>query len=65
MKNIMITGGTGSFGRKFIEIILKKYKPKKIIVYSRDELKQSQMQQNWPAGGGRGNAIFYRRCKGL
>ena len=52
MKNIMITGGTGSFGKKFIEIIQKKYKPKKLIVYSRDELKQSQMQQNWPSGGG-------------
>ena len=43
-KNILITGGTGSFGKKFIEKILK-YKPKKIIIYSRDELKQFHMNQ--------------------
>ena len=40
-KNILITGGTGSFGKAFIKIFLKKYKPKKLIIYSRDELKQS------------------------
>lgn len=44
-KNILITGGTGSFGKKFTEIILKKYKPNKIIIYSRDELKQFEMAQ--------------------
>lgn len=44
-KTILITGGTGSFGKKFIEIILEKYRPKKVIVYSRDELKQFEMQQ--------------------
>ena len=42
-KNILITGGTGSFGKKFISYILKNYKPKKLIVYSRDELKQSEL----------------------
>ena len=47
-KTILITGGTGSFGKKFIEIISKKYKPKKIIIYSRDELKQFEMQKKWP-----------------
>tara|TARA_B110000014_G_scaffold220519_1_gene176617 strand:+ start:36 stop:1040 length:1005 start_codon:yes stop_codon:yes gene_type:complete len=47
-KSILITGGTGSFGKKFIETVLKKYSPKKIIVYSRDELKQFEMQQIWP-----------------
>ena len=46
-KSILITGGTGSFGKKFIEIVLKKYTPKKIIVFSRDELKQFEMQQNF------------------
>jgi len=45
-KTILITGGTGSFGKKFIETVLKLYNPKKIIVYSRDELKQFEMQQN-------------------
>jgi len=40
----MITGGTGSFGRKFAEIVLREYHPKKLIVFSRDELKQEEMQ---------------------
>jgi UDP-N-acetylglucosamine 4,6-dehydratase len=44
-KNILITGGTGSFGKKYTETILKRYKPNKIIIYSRDELKQFEMQQ--------------------
>ena len=47
-KNILITGGTGSFGKKFIEILLKDYNPNKVIVYSRDELKQFEMQQKQP-----------------
>jgi UDP-N-acetylglucosamine 4,6-dehydratase/5-epimerase len=42
---ILITGGTGSFGKKYTQILLKKYKPKKIIIFSRDELKQFEMQQ--------------------
>ncbi len=46
-KNILITGGTGSFGKKFIEILLDQYQPKKVIVYSRDELKQFEMQQEF------------------
>jgi UDP-N-acetylglucosamine 4,6-dehydratase len=44
-KTILITGGTGSFGKKCTEIILKKYKPKKLIIFSRDELKQFEMSQ--------------------
>ena len=44
-KSIMITGGTGSFGMQFIRTILDRYKPKKLIVYSRDELKQFDMQR--------------------
>ena len=44
-KNILITGGTGSFGNRFIARLLKEHKPKKVIVFSRDELKQSQMQE--------------------
>lgn len=46
-KNILITGGTGSFGKKYTEIILSKYKPNKIIIYSRDELKQYEMGQKF------------------
>ncbi len=45
-KVILITGGTGSFGKKFIEIMLKEYHPAKIIVLSRDELKQHEMRIN-------------------
>lgn len=46
-KTILITGGTGSFGKKFVEIVLKNYRPKKLIVFSRDELKQFEMQQEF------------------
>jgi UDP-N-acetylglucosamine 4,6-dehydratase len=42
---ILITGGTGSFGRKYTQTLLDQYKPKKIIIFSRDELKQFEMQQ--------------------
>ena len=45
-KNILVTGGTGSFGQEFIKYILRNYKPKKIIIFSRDELKQSQISIN-------------------
>ena len=47
-KTILITGGTGSFGKKCIEIVLKKYKLKKIIVFSRDEQKQFNLQKIFP-----------------
>jgi UDP-N-acetylglucosamine 4,6-dehydratase len=46
-KTILVTGGTGSFGQKFIEQILKKYSPKKIIIYSRDEHKQFSMEKKY------------------
>ena len=42
-KTILVTGGTGSFGHKFIPMTLEKYNPKKIIVFSRDEMKQWEM----------------------
>ena len=42
---ILITGGTGSFGKRFVSRLLEKYKPKKIVIFSRDELKQFEMQQ--------------------
>lgn len=48
-KNIFITGGTGSFGKHFIRKILKNYKPNKIVVFSRDELKQYEMQSEFNA----------------
>ena len=40
---VMVTGGTGSFGNKFVEIMLQKYRPKRLVIFSRDELKQSEM----------------------
>lgn len=48
-KNILITGGTGSFGKKYIEHILADYSPNKVIIFSRDELKQFEMQQTYNA----------------
>jgi UDP-N-acetylglucosamine 4,6-dehydratase len=44
-KSILITGGTGSFGKAFIRLLLERHKPRRVIVYSRDELKQFEMQQ--------------------
>lgn len=46
-KNILITGGTGSFGKKFVQIVLNNYKPEKLIIFSRDELKQFEMSQHF------------------
>jgi len=46
-KNILITGGTGSFGKQFVRTILRNYQPNKIIIYSRDELKQFEMAQTF------------------
>lgn len=45
--NILITGGTGSFGKQYVRTILERYKPNKIIIYSRDELKQYEMAQKY------------------
>lgn len=47
-KVILITGGTGSFGKYCARTIMEKYKPKKVIIFSRDELKQFEMQQGFP-----------------
>lgn len=46
-KTVLITGGTGSFGKKFLEVILERYRPHRIIIYSRDEFKQSQMKAEY------------------
>lgn len=48
-KSVLITGGTGSFGKKFVETILKRYpEVKRIVIYSRDELKQFELKQKYP-----------------
>ncbi len=48
-KSILITGGTGSFGKKYVKTILARYKPSRVVVFSRDELKQYEMQQEFNA----------------
>ena len=48
-KTVLITGGTGSFGKKFIKTLFERYTPKRVIVYSRDELKQYEMADEFNA----------------
>lgn len=48
-KSILITGGTGSFGRQYVKAILERYRPRRVVIYSRDELKQFEMQQEFNA----------------
>ena len=75
-KSILITGGTGSFGKKFISIILERFpKVKKLVIYSRDELKQFEMAQTFSPqrykairyfiGDIRDGARFSRACEGI
>src|SRR5665647_209789 len=75
-KSVLITGGTGSFGKKFVEIILKRYpEVKRVVIYSRDELKQFDMSQLYPEekypqvrffiGDVRDLARLKRACEGI
>jgi len=71
-QTILITGGTGSFGRKYTETLISRYKPKKIIIFSRDELKQFEMQQVYNApcmryfiGDVRDKDRLVQACKGV
>ncbi len=75
-KSVLITGGTGSFGKKFTELILKDYPDvKKIVIYSRDELKQFLLKQKYPAkdypqlrffiGDVRDRERLTRACEGI
>lgn len=47
-KSVLITGGSGSFGRMYVRTILERYNPRRVVVYSRDELKQFEMQHEFP-----------------
>jgi UDP-N-acetylglucosamine 4,6-dehydratase len=47
-KSVHVTGGTGSFGKHFVKTVIEKYKPRRLIIFSRDELKQFEMQQLFP-----------------
>lgn len=58
-KTILITGGTGSFGKKFLEMIFANYKPKKVIIYSRDEFKQSVMKSEYTGKVDMGRVRFF------
>ena len=49
--SVLVTGGTGSFGQKFAEIMLREYQPRRFVVFSRDELKQYDMRQRFPDQG--------------
>lgn len=75
-KSVLITGGTGSFGKKFVEVLLQKYPQiKRLVIYSRDELKQFEMSQTYsevkyPAmryfiGDVRDEARLKRACEGI
>lgn len=48
-KSILITGGTGSFGQMFVQVLLERHRPSRLVVFSRDELKQFEMQQQYNA----------------
>src|SRR3954453_10692941 len=46
-KSVLVTGGTGSFGKHFLKTVVDRYKPRRLIIFSRDELKQSEMAQSF------------------
>ena len=58
-KTILITGGTGSFGKKFLEMILENYSPHRVIIYSRDEYKQSVMKAKYASKYDLSNVRFF------
>ncbi len=63
-RSILITGGTGSFGKRFVSKILIKYKKiKRLVIYSRDELKQLEMSNELMKKEYPFVRLFYRRCK--
>lgn len=73
-KKVLVTGGTGSFGKRFIAVMLQKYKLREIIVFSRDELKQFEMREEFPVdetpvryflGDIRDKERLYRVCHGV
>lgn len=74
-KSILVTGGTGSFGKKFVETLLRNYQPDRLIIFSRDELKQFEMAQEFSPedhnclryfiGDVRDKERLYRACRGV
>src|ERR1700761_1310493 len=47
-KSVLVTGGTGSFGKHFLKTVIAQYKPRRLVIFSRDELKQFEMAQEFP-----------------
>src|SRR5215469_4597001 len=47
-KAVLVTGGTGSFGRHFVKLVIDRYRPRRLVIFSRDEMKQFEMQQLFP-----------------
>ncbi len=74
-KSILVTGGTGSFGKQFVKTVLENHAPDRLIVFSRDELKQYEMAQVFPQskytpmryfiGDVRDKERLYRACRGV
>ena len=65
-KSILITGGTGSFGKAFVKKVLSAWPDvKRLVIYSRDEQKQYQMAMHYPLIRISAGAFFYWRCKGF
>ena len=71
-KNVLVTGGTGSFGREFIATVLEHHRPRRLVVFSRDELKQFEMQQHlddprlrWFIGDVRDGARLHQAMDGV
>lgn len=58
-KNILVTGGTGSFGKAFVSHVLKNYSPNKLVILSRDELKQHEMMQKFPKNEKRNKCLRF------
>ncbi len=59
-KDVLVTGGTGSFGRAFVRMVLQHYKPRRLIVYSRDEAKQHDMARDYGYVAGQSNNVPMR-----
>lgn len=58
-KSVLVTGGTGSFGKRFIRTLLEKYRPARVVIYSRDELKQFEMSNQAPFAGASGVLRYF------
>ena len=57
--SILITGGTGSFGHSFVAMTLKKFKPRRLIIFSRDEMKQWEMSKKYKREIENGQVLFF------